>query len=86
MKPLYKVGDKVLIKTQYDPGCDGSDYRFWFTNEMLAEYGGQICEIKEVSKSITMNSYPVPDDYTKYHICEDDNFYCWASSIFESEF
>ena len=53
---------------------------------MLAEYGGQICEIKEVSKSITMNSYPVPDDYTKYHICEDDNFYCWASSIFESEF
>lgn len=35
MDPLYKVGDEVLIKSAYDPGCTSHSYKFSFAKEML---------------------------------------------------
>lgn len=86
MDPLYKVGDKVLIKSTYDPGCAFFSYRFSFTNDMLYAYGGKICEIVEVKKPM-LNGIPiVSDDGYLYHLREDNGNFCWASSMFEPEF
>lgn len=86
MDPLYKVGDIVLIKSAYDPGCTNRSYRFSFTNDMLYAYGGKICEIVEVKKPMLNMEFLVSDDGYLYHLREDNGNFCWASSMFEPEF
>lgn len=39
MESLYKIGDNVLIKEKYDPGCKDLDYSYCFAENMLTEYG-----------------------------------------------
>lgn len=86
MDPLYKVGDTVLIKSTYDPGCTFFFYRFSFTDSMLHAYGGKVCEIVEVKKPLLNGISIVPDDGYLYRLREDNGKFCWASSMFESEF
>lgn len=47
MNSLYKKGDTVLIKSQYDKGCRSTSYRFIFVDYMLKRYGGKVCTIWE---------------------------------------
>jgi hypothetical protein len=42
----YKVGDYVKIRSEYHKGCDEDDYRFYFNDCMLNEYGGKIYKIE----------------------------------------
>lgn len=85
MKPLYKPGDKVLVKSKYDEGFESNSYRFAFILPMLEEYGGTICTIGMVSKFYG-DQCAVEDDGYKYYIKEDNSEYMWASSMFEPEF
>lgn len=48
MESSYKVLDKVLIKKEYDPGCNGFDYSYYFAEDMLTEHGGSVCTISKV--------------------------------------
>lgn len=86
MKPLYKPGDKVLVKSKYDEGFGSGSYRFMFLPKMLKEYGGTICTIDKVSNFCNYPQYDVEDDGYEYYIKEDGGEYMWASSMFEPEF
>ncbi len=86
MKPLYKPGDKVLVKLKYDEGFKSYDYRFMFLPKMLRKYGWTICTIDKVESFDGYHQYDVEDDGYKYYIEEDGGEYMWASSMFEPEF
>lgn len=86
MDPLYKVGDKVLIKSVYDSNHTGFDYRFIFTEWMLHEFGGKIFEIAEVHEPIIGDQAIIQDDGCLYRLKEDNIRFLWASSMFEPEF
>jgi hypothetical protein len=87
MAQLHKVGDIVLIKNKYDPGCDGSNYMYYFLEDMLAEYGGIICTISRVEYHYNLaNPNKIPDDGYLYFLEEDNEEWLWASSMFEPEF
>lgn len=88
MEPLYKVGDIVLVKAEFDTGYDSYGYRFVFIDKMMADYGGTVCTIKEVKASggTDPNVNQTPDDGYLYHLEEDNGQWSWASSMFESEF
>lgn len=86
MKPLYKVGDKVLVKKEYDPGHGMGDYRFLFTKYLLKQYGGKVVTIAGVKRPLfPQRTNILPDDGYLYQICEDKTL-AWSSSMFESEF
>lgn len=87
MKLLYKVGDLVLIKSEYDKGCDEYDYRFTFTNYMRSNLGGSVYTIKSVEfRGENPDKKQISDDGYLYHLKEDDEGWSWASSMFEPEF
>lgn len=86
----YKVGDKVLIKSKYDPGCTEIHYPFLFTIGMLKRYGGKIMTIRSVEGPINyVRKIPVnkslkltPDDFYKYRLTEDVCGCSWSSAMF----
>lgn len=87
MNSLYKKGDTVLIKSQYDKGCRSTSYRFIFVDYMLKRYGGKVCTILGGSCAGENNNYnQIQDDGYCYFINEDIHRYFWASSMFEPEF
>lgn len=86
MNPLYKVGDTVLIKSAYDPGCTSRSYRFSFTLKMLQLYGGKIYKITSIQRSADKDHDGVPDDGYLYELEGKANRFYWASSMFEPEF
>jgi hypothetical protein len=87
MAQLHKVGDIVLIKNKYDPGCDGSDYAYYFSEDMLTEYGGVVCTISKAEHHYNFeNVDKIPDDGYLYSLKEDNDGWLWASSMFEPEF
>lgn len=87
MEQLYKVGDNVLIKDKYDPGCDEYSYTYCFTNDMRMEYGGKVCTISAVQYEPNLrNVNRIPDDDHLYYLEEDGGSWSWASSMFEPEF
>lgn len=47
-KSLYKKGDKVLIKKEYDKGCGPGDYPCFFSSYLLHKFGGKTGFISEV--------------------------------------
>lgn len=48
MKPKYKVGDQVLIKSKYDRNKTWRSYKVGFTQFMLTHYGGTIQTISAI--------------------------------------
>lgn len=86
MDPLYKVGDEVLIKSAYDPGCTALNYRFNFLKDMLYRFGGKVCTISKVEKQRERWPNGVSDDNYLYLLKEDNEAFYWASSMFEPEF
>ncbi len=87
MNPLYKEGDTVLIKSQYDKGCVSTSYRFIFMNHVLNRYGGKVCTIlRRIYAGKNNNDNQIQDDGYCYFIKEDMCEYLWSSSMFEAEF
>ena len=86
MESLYKVGDEVLIKSVYDPGCTEESYRFGFVAEMLNRYGGKVYKIIFVRKSAIPKDFDIPDDGYIYGLDGNAIRFYWASSMFEPEF
>lgn len=85
MEPLYKVGDTVLVKSEYDEECDEFSYRYIFVDDMLEECGGEIYTIRWATfNGKNLNEDQIPDD--GYLYCLEGNTWSWASSMFEPEF
>lgn len=74
MKPKYKVGDQVLIKSKYDPGKTERDYKAGFTQFMLNVYGGTIQTIDTIE-------YRNTGGYYRY-ILKDIIFF-WSEDMFD---
>ena len=51
LKSLYQVGDKIIIKKEYDSGCNSEDYPYGFPLCMLKKYGGKVGVIKNIRNS-----------------------------------
>lgn len=84
---LYKVGDKVLVKSKWDNGYSGNNYRFGFVNKMLERFGGKVCTIESRTPvDFSFYDYDIKDDSFQYTLKEDRHTFAWASSMFESEF
>lgn len=84
---LYKVGDKVLVKSKWDNGYNGYNYRFGFVNKMLERFGGKVCTIgSRTLVDFSFYDYDIKDDSFQYTLKEDEYVFAWASSMFESEF
>lgn len=79
---MYKIGDKVIIRSKFLPGTGPDDYRGTFLPEMMDSYGGIIGTISECWTS-ALNDTMLPDDGYFYHLYEDNEEWCWASSMFE---
>lgn len=86
MDPLYKVGDIVLIKSAYDPGCTSRSYRFGFALKMLQQHGGKIYKIVHIRRFANKDHDGVPDDGYLYALEGKANCFYWVSSMFEPEF
>lgn len=82
---LYKVGDKVLVKSKWDNGYNGNNYRFGFVNKMRERFGGKVCTI-ESRIPVDFRFYDIKDDSFQYTLKEDRHTFAWVSSMFESEF
>lgn len=74
MKSKYKVGDQVLIKSKYDPGKTGCDYKAYFNSDMLSEYGGTIQTIESIC-------YHSIQDY--YYFDLKNCSYVWTEDMFD---
>ena len=84
MESIYKVGDKVLVKSKLDDNCGSYDYPFNFTEEMLHLYGGKIYKIKEVFSAPHTEDSKLYEEPYGYII--DDYGFNWSSAMFEKEF
>lgn len=79
----YKVGDKVTIKKNWDPGYGPDDYQLSFLSEML-EYGGKIVTISKVVSCPKDTSCEYPSDGYYYNVKEDGETYNWTIGMFKS--
>ena len=84
----YKVGDKVLIRSQYHKGATGGDYYLYFNPAMMKEFGGCICTISRVKKCSgrPRRSEQIYDnELVEYNLVEDvDNHWSWSAEMFEN--
>jgi hypothetical protein len=84
--PMYKVGDKVRIKSKYDLNSDSTDYPCGFSGVMLEKgIDGKIYTISSIrtpkSLSIrTLRHYKEPYYYTL-----KENSYNWSAAMFEDK-
>lgn len=78
---LYKIGDRVIVKSQFDTGYREFDYPCTFTKEMLQNFGGKEVTISEVITLMTdyKDRKGYVEDY-KYKIKEDCRV--WYASMF----
>lgn len=83
MEPLLKIGDKVRVKSKYDPGCSDVDYPKTFIFPMLDKFGGKIVTISSCSKRSKTSYRLENDDLYTYEIVEDSKQYVWTSSMFD---
>lgn len=74
MKPKYKVGDQVLIKSKYDPGKTEGYYKAYFNSDMLSEYGGTIQTIENIFYNSIQDYY-----YYDFKNCE----WVWSEDMFD---
>lgn len=85
--PLYNVGDEVLVKSKYDPGCSSEDYGVLFTNDMLKRYGGRtvtISSVRPMNQEFIGKRKLYTEPYT-YDIVEDSGYYNWDASMFSGK-
>lgn len=86
MKPLYKKGDLVKIKSQLDRGKNPEDYRYWFFPQAMIKYsGGPILRVTHVQEA-EFEIGSTPDDGYQYTLADNGHNYRWCSSMFEEEF
>lgn len=81
---IYRVGDKVRIKSKYDLNSNSTDYPYGFTAGRL-DKGGKIYTISCVhtSKSLsirTLRHYKEP-----YHYTLKGDAYDWSAAMFEDK-
>lgn len=81
-QPIYKIGDKVVIKSVYDKNCNSRNYRIRFTSDMLAEYGNRTATIMGMLFNPCALYDCIPDDGYIYYIDLDDHLHGWTSSMF----
>lgn len=82
--PLYNVGDKVIIKSKYDPGCCDGDYGLFFTDTMLKKYGGRtviISSVRPMDQEYIGKRKLYTEPYI-YNIVEDSGYWNWDASMF----
>lgn len=75
--PVYEVGDKVTIRSEYHEGFSESSYACHFTKGMLDIFGGKEAIIKT---RISDKKYP-GGFYYKINI--DKEFHCWSAYMFK---
>lgn len=86
MESIYKIGDKVLIKSKLDDNGNEFDYPCGFTDSMIRNYGGKICTINCVY-NISNGFYDNRKFYEEpYFYSLKENGYNWSSAMFEKEF
>lgn len=87
---FLKIGDRVKIKSEYDPGLDWEDYPSSFVDDMLENYGGKICTIADIIepdyKSERYERKAFNGDTAVYFLKEDKDQYWWDSCMFEPTF
>ena len=85
--PLYNVGDRVIIKSKYDPGCSDGDYGLFFTKDMLKKYGGQtvtISSVRPMNREYIGKRKLYTEPYI-YDILEDFGYWNWDASMFSGK-
>lgn len=85
-KSLYKVGDVVVVKDQYDSEYGMFDYPGVFTPEMLKQYGGKKVTIAKVEPTIFDYKYRkfYKEGY-QYKIKEDSGAWNWCAGMFKDK-
>ena len=87
MEPLYKIGDKVRVKS-----TPSGDYPYTLTTEMCNKYGGKTFIIKAViTKTYSIDKYssrcPIKAlDECRYEIMTEEGKiidFNWSSPMFE---
>lgn len=80
-----RIGDRVLIKSQYDPGCNSGSYFGIFTSDMLTKFGGKTATIvrKRFAKESVETNDRIPDDGYEYKLDIDKKCFFWRSSMFD---
>lgn len=86
LESIYKVGDKVRVKSAYDPGCSSTDYPYIFVGPMLEKYGGRVVIITCVfhGERIESQKKCYLEPFT-YSIAEDETHYIWSAAMFEGK-
>lgn len=85
--PMYKVGDKVQIKSEYDLGSSAYDYPCSFTDMML-EMGSEektytISSIHDLAKTATHYSQKHYKEPYYYKLQESTNW--WSAAMFKGQ-
>ena len=85
--PMYKVGDKVRIKSEYDSGSNINDYPCGFTDVMLSmgsdEKTYTISSIKNFTNLDPLYSLKHYKEPYFYELKEDSH--CWSAAMFKGE-
>lgn len=85
MKNLFKPGQSVFIKTNWDVGQVGSDYNLHFTEEML-KFKNQELIVSRVIPDLYSRTGKIKDDGYTYKLrtlgIKGELSYCWRSSMF----
>lgn len=82
-----KVGDSVVIKSDWDFGKRPANYKNYFSDYMVSKYGGKSLVIERIIAGNSIISGYLPDDGNNY-ILKDvygkHGGYCvWSSSMFD---
>ena len=85
LESIYKVGDRVRVKSAYDLGCSSHDYLCNFTSSILENWGGKIVTICKV---IPLEGKPpkILKQYLEPFIYEvSENSWNWGAGMFEGK-
>lgn len=87
MESLFKVGDVVTIKGQYDEGMDSYDYPFTFVDRTMRLYYGNkkliVTAVKPFNAAMEQlkECCMYNNDAFYYYLSEEDKW-TWHSSMF----
>lgn len=86
LESIYKVGDKVRVKSAYDPGCSSDDYPCRFIKAMLEELGGRVVTITKVDYiERTISSKRKWDLEPFVYTITENKDYRWSAAMFEGK-
>lgn len=77
MKPIFKVGDKVIVKKREG---SGRDYKYCFSDPM-ADMEGQIFTVREIYEDFEHSICRIQDDCALYKLVGDKNDFSWSSGM-----